>query len=102
MTITDLLTEVEASASLPSPERCRAIRVGANVSLARLAAAIGVSVQALQHWEVGKRRPRPANVLRYAHALDALAAASKNGATVGSGDAVRSAEGDGHAERYRI
>jgi DNA-binding transcriptional regulator YiaG len=67
-----LLTEVKASRALPSLSMRRAIRKDAKVSLARLAAALGVSVQAVSHWELGTRQPRPANAVAYAAILRAL------------------------------
>lgn len=70
--IDTLLEEARAVRGLPSPPVRRALRVDAGLSLARVADALGVSVQAVCHWELGSRQPRPANALAYSELLDAL------------------------------
>jgi DNA-binding transcriptional regulator YiaG len=70
--IHDLVAEIEATRSVPSLARCRAIRRDANVSLARLAAVLQVTPGTVCNWEAGRRRPRGANAVAYAEALRAL------------------------------
>jgi len=77
--IHDLVAEVEATRSVPSLPRCRAIRQDAGVSLARLAAVLGVTPGTICNWEAGRRRPRAANAIAYAQALHALEHAGQDG-----------------------
>lgn len=53
--------------------QARRIRIAAGLSLADLAAALGVSRAALSRWECGHRVPRGAAAQRYAGLLEALA-----------------------------
>ena len=72
-TVDILLSEAKAARALPSPPMRKAIRKDAGISMARLADALGVSTQAVCHWESGARQPRPANAVAYAELLRALA-----------------------------
>lgn len=72
---TDGLTELTSKArifrQLPPPEERRSIRRQAGLSQADLAAAIGVSPQAVATWEAGTR-PRGAHLTRYLAVLREL------------------------------
>jgi DNA-binding transcriptional regulator YiaG len=57
---------------LPSPQVRRALREGAGVSLTEVAEAVGVSRQAISHWELGQRTPRGEYLDRYLEALRIL------------------------------
>ncbi len=65
--------ELAAARRLASSPRARAIRERAGLSLADLAAGLGVSGAAVQRWECGSRRPSRDVALRYVALLDALA-----------------------------
>lgn len=60
---------------LPSPEQRRALRESAGLSQQELAEAIGVTRQAVSHWEAGIRNPRGAVLDRYVDAIRALSEA---------------------------
>lgn len=57
---------------LPSPERCKAIRVEAGVTLEGAARAMGTSVASLLNWEAGRCRPQGRNARRWAELTRAL------------------------------
>jgi transcriptional regulator with XRE-family HTH domain len=67
-----LIADVRAHRALPDPPARRLIREAAGLSAARLAAALGVSRQAVLHWEAGTRRPRPDHERAYAELLAEL------------------------------
>lgn len=69
----ELIAKAISRTTLPAPAERRAIRERARVSQAELAEAIGVTRQAIDHWERGDRFPTGANLERYAEALTALA-----------------------------
>lgn len=72
MTPQDLqaLSTMRAALAAGAAER---IRRDARLSRAEVAAAVGVSREAVQKWELGDRTPRGAAAIRYAHLLDRLA-----------------------------
>jgi transcriptional regulator with XRE-family HTH domain len=72
MGVEALVAGVRARKELPSPEMCRAIRVTAGSSLRSVAAALGVSPQAVTFWEQGRRRPKDSNLVAYADLLREL------------------------------
>jgi transcriptional regulator with XRE-family HTH domain len=57
---------------LPPPEQRRALREAAELTQQELADVIGVSKQAISHWETGIRTPRGAFLGRYVEALRTL------------------------------
>jgi DNA-binding transcriptional regulator YiaG len=57
---------------VPDPAIARAIRKGAGVSQAAVAAEVGVTRQAIALWESGARRPSGAHIDAYAAALAVL------------------------------
>lgn len=57
---------------LPSPAERRAIRKAAGLSQGELAEAIGVTRQAVSHWEAGTRTPQGALLDRYVSAIRTL------------------------------
>ncbi|MEU0971332.1 helix-turn-helix transcriptional regulator [Streptomyces sp. NPDC005917] len=57
---------------LPAPEERRAIRQAAGLSQGELAEAIGVTRQAVSHWEAGTRTPKGAFLERYVSAIRTL------------------------------
>ncbi len=61
-----------AARRLAGSPRARTIRERAGLSLADMAAGLGVSAAAVQRWEAGLRRPGRDVALRYAAVLDAL------------------------------
>ncbi len=52
----------------------RKIRLGAGLSMAEVAAAIGVAEPTVWRWEGGKSRPRGAAAIRWAELLEMLSA----------------------------
>jgi transcriptional regulator with XRE-family HTH domain len=58
--------------SLPTPAQRRLLRESAGLSQQALADLIGVSRQAVSHWETGLRDPAGAALIRYAEAIQAL------------------------------
>lgn len=62
----------EARASLPRPERCRAIRQGAQLSLTDLADELGTSPHTVSRWERGEGRPSRRLVVSYVALLQRL------------------------------
>lgn len=67
-----LLEEVRTAKRLRSPQVAKAIRLGAGVSLRRLAIEVGVSPAALLAWEEGRYKPRGSNRVIYIDLLEAL------------------------------
>lgn len=57
---------------LPSPQLRKAIREMAEVPVAEVAQAVGVSPQAVYRWEQGTRTPRGDTMGAYLAVLDAL------------------------------
>lgn len=55
----------------------RAIRKAAGVTMAEVAAVVGVSEPTVWRWEEGRHRPRGAAAARWADVLAELAAAAK-------------------------
>jgi DNA-binding transcriptional regulator YiaG len=70
-TLEALSNRARASLALPDPASRRAIRRAAGVSLSELAAVVGVTKGAVQHWERGRRRPTGEHLERYVAALTA-------------------------------
>jgi len=58
---------------LPTPEDCRRLRLGAGLSLADVATAVGVGRSAVQRWELGQRTPREPLLSAYRAALEEMA-----------------------------
>jgi DNA-binding transcriptional regulator YiaG len=56
-TVAELEAKVQALAALPSPQGRRALRLAAGVSIAEVAAVVGVSRQAVNAWERGTAKP---------------------------------------------
>jgi DNA-binding transcriptional regulator YiaG len=71
-----LAAEVAASRELPSPAACRALRVSARLSLARVGEVCGVTRQAVWAWEHGTRRPRGEHLRRYLQVVAVMKAGS--------------------------
>lgn len=69
-----LIDEVRATQSLPKPAVARLIRMSAGVSQERLAQELGVHRITVQRWELGHRRPRGGDRVRYARLLQDLRA----------------------------
>jgi DNA-binding transcriptional regulator YiaG len=67
-----LSIELQARKALPPPETCRAIRMAASVSLARVGRICGVSAAAVYEWELGKSKPRGDHLISYLEVLEAL------------------------------
>jgi len=64
-----------ARRDLPPPQVRRALRIAAGLSLAEVASAVGVSRQAVAHWEGGSRRPAAKHLTAYCQALRILGGA---------------------------
>lgn len=71
-TLEDLTLRVRAGRRLPEPAVRRAIRQAARVSLADVAAVVGVTRQAVSLWELGQRTPRGPMLNTYVSTLRAL------------------------------
>lgn len=71
-TLEDLTLRVRAGRRLPEPAVRRAIRQAARVSLADVAAVVGVTRQAVSLWELGQRTPRGPMLNTYVVTLRAL------------------------------
>jgi transcriptional regulator with XRE-family HTH domain len=69
----DQVLALSATRRAAQSGQARRIRIAAGLSLADLAAALGVSRAALSRWETGHRIPRGEAAQRYAGLLDALA-----------------------------
>ena len=57
---------------LPTPAECRALRISSGLTQEELAAAIGVTRQAVTQWETGARSPRGRLLDAYAEAIATL------------------------------
>jgi DNA-binding transcriptional regulator YiaG len=68
----ELLERARVANRLPAPWRRRQIRENAGVAQRELAAALDVSVMALNRWERGLVKPRGAHAAAYAAALERL------------------------------
>jgi DNA-binding XRE family transcriptional regulator len=75
-TIEEIRDRSRASLGLPEPAARRAIRKNAGVTVRELAAVVGVSRQAVNLWETGKRKPSGDYLTRYVEALDACRGAA--------------------------
>lgn len=58
--------------SLPPPERRRAIREGAGISLRQMGDALDVTGSCIKKWEEGAAEPRPRNLHEYVQLLKDL------------------------------
>lgn len=67
----DLLTRSRARKSL-TPAFTRGVRIGAQLSQAEIAEALGVDVSTVCKWENGERTPRGLLAERYAELLEKL------------------------------
>ncbi|KUN03945.1 hypothetical protein AQI95_21130 [Streptomyces yokosukanensis] len=65
-------SRLQVRRDLPMPEERRAIREAADLSQQELADAIGVTRQAVSHWEAGIRTPRGIFLDRYIDAIRAM------------------------------
>jgi DNA-binding XRE family transcriptional regulator len=65
-------TRKHLAAAFPSPDMLRMIRQQASLSQAEVAAAIGVSRQAVARYEAGDRTPSEGTSQRYIELLDGL------------------------------
>jgi transcriptional regulator with XRE-family HTH domain len=75
--IESLIAEVRARRDLPPPAMRRAIRQRAGLPLSRVADELHVSIQAVSHWELGHREPRPEDLLAYSELLQSLEEAAR-------------------------
>lgn len=67
--------EGEDLVPLPQPDEAKALRLGAGVSTAEIAAAVGVSVKSVERWLAGTHTPRNlADARRYGRVLAVLQA----------------------------
>ena len=73
MSNVDTTLELIGKRRLPQPAARRALRMAAGLRLEDVAAACGVSLQAVWRWEHCQREPRTANRERYAEVLRACA-----------------------------
>lgn len=72
-TAADLIRQrMQLRRDLPPPAERRSLRLQAGVSQTEMANAVGVTKQAVAHWEAGKRMPRGNHLARYVDALGAL------------------------------
>jgi HTH-type transcriptional regulator/antitoxin MqsA len=67
------LEEVRRKRQLPSPDRCRQLRVNAGISQTAIAETIGVTRAAISRYESGDRAPSGKNLARYETVLKRLA-----------------------------
>ena len=69
----DAVAKAELLRGLPPPERRRSIRQRAGLSLNDMAGALGVTAQAVHHWERGGRphASRLASYVELLHRIDA-------------------------------
>jgi DNA-binding transcriptional regulator YiaG len=84
MEASELVERARAANRLPAPWRRRQIRESARVSQRELAAALGVTVMAVNRWERGLVNPRG----RYAAAYAALLEQLEEATAAPSGDAA--------------
>jgi DNA-binding transcriptional regulator YiaG len=64
-TVEDLTQRLQARRELPPPELRRTLRRVAGASQTDVAEVVGVTRQAVQLWEAGRRTPRGANLDAY-------------------------------------
>lgn len=64
-----IFEEARLLIDMPLPAEAKAIREASRLSVARLAAQIGVTRYTLHSWEAGTSTPRGDNRLRYARVL---------------------------------
>jgi DNA-binding transcriptional regulator YiaG len=67
------LARGRARRRLPGPAARRQLRERAGLSQQAVAAALGVTREAVAQWESGRRSPRPATAMEYVTLLDRLA-----------------------------
>ncbi|WP_455362006.1 helix-turn-helix transcriptional regulator [Streptomyces sp. SYSU K21746] len=65
-------SRLQVRRDLPCPEQRRELREAAGLSQQEIADVIGVTRQAVSHWEAGIRTPRGALLDRYIDAIRAL------------------------------
>ncbi len=70
--MTTLIRDARLAVSLPDPATRMAIRRGAHVSRARIAAELGCATATVTRWELGTREPQRELRLRYARLLRRL------------------------------
>jgi transcriptional regulator with XRE-family HTH domain len=68
-TIAKLEVKVQALAALPTPPARKALRQAAGVTMADVAAVVGVSRQAVSQWERGEARPAGEHLHAYLELL---------------------------------
>lgn len=68
----EIRSRLRVRRDLLTPAQRRNLREAAGLSQQELADAIGVTRQAISHWEVGTRTPRGALLDRYVDAIRAL------------------------------
>ena len=73
-TLEEMVYTVRLRAALPTPQKCRDIRIKSGATLGDLAGAVGVSTRCIRLWERGNRRPRGTNRTAYVAALIELQA----------------------------
>lgn len=69
---TKIADQVRLRRRLPPPHMRRAIRLAAGLSAAEVAAAMGVTRQAVAAWERGRRTPRGPLLSAYIEVLEAM------------------------------
>lgn len=75
-TVTEKIRErLRLRVDLPEPAERRAIREAVGLSQGELAEAVGVTRQAISHWESGLRTPQGRMLDRYIEAIRAMRAA---------------------------
>lgn len=67
-----IFDQIAAAQALPDPEHRAALRRALGIRQLDVAAAVGVSTQAVWAWEHGRSEPRGAHRQRYAEVLDAM------------------------------
>ena len=72
-----LREELSARRDLPPPAERRALREVAGISLDVIARELGVTRQAVGHWELGTRHPNGRNLRRYVEILRILREAAE-------------------------
>lgn len=68
-TLSELESAVRARQELPTPPVRRALRKATGASQADVAGVVGVTPEAVGHWEAGTRTPRGANLHGYVEVL---------------------------------
>ena len=72
MSLDELKELVQARRELPPPGVRRALREGAGITRAQIAATVGVTKAAVAFWEAGQRNPSREHVQAYLQVLEAL------------------------------